>query len=186
MRGATVKGGNTLSLIHIKGGTKQRGIVEVLRVSIATLAVQLLAYIITAIELTAILQRGNSQLLYLLHRQVQVFPVMSVVSMAVILHLIGLVVVATRVIHHHDKCAVQFVAHHFLIERLRCILLGRSQCLAVLVAESIGELLDGLTQCDDQHVVHLAQHLRLTLLNILGLLSFSHHLTQLQTKLTQL
>ena len=49
MSGAAVEGGNTLGLVHAEGGAKERLIVEVLRVGIATLAIQELTHIVTAV-----------------------------------------------------------------------------------------------------------------------------------------
>ena len=71
---------------------------------------------------------------------------MTVVGVAVVLHLVGLVVGAAWVIHHHDKGAVEFLAHGSVVETLGSIGLRLAHLLAVLVAEGVAELLDRLAQ----------------------------------------
>ena len=130
-------------------------------------------------------QRTDSHLFDVVHGQVDVFPVMAVVGVAVVFHLIGLVIVAARVVHHHDEAAVQFLAYHFLVERLRRELTGLADSLSLLVAEGIGKGLHGFANGELQHVVDLSQHARLGFLQRCAFLAFLHHLAQLKPELTQ-
>ena len=186
MGGAAVEGTDTLCLGHTEGGAKQGAIVIVLQIGIPAFPVQLFAYVIAGIEFPAVFQRGDGKLLDVVHRQVEVFPVMSVVGMTVILHLESLIVRTTGVVHHHDKRTVQLAAHRLLVERLRGVFLRLCQLLAVLVLKGISELLHGFSYGQAEHLVYLCQRLRLGLLDIRRFLAVSHHLTQLQTVLTQL
>ena len=186
MRRTTVEGTDALGLGHTESGIKERCIVVVFQISETTFAVELLAHIITAIELAPVFQRRNSQLLDIIHRQVQVFPVMTVVGMTIILHLVGLVVRTARVVHHHDKRTVQLPTDSLFIERFRGVTLRLCQLFAVLILEGISELLHRLAQGETQHLVNLSQRFSLSLLNISSFLTLSHHLTQLETILTEL
>ena len=90
---------------------------------------------------------------------------MSVVGVTVEVHLVSLVVLAARVVHHHDECAVQrLLACEQLEELLRSIFLG-FETLSVLVLESVCELCYRLTECELQHVVYSAEHLCLLCLD---------------------
>ena len=186
MSGTTVEGRDALGLVHIKGGTKKGGIVVVLQIAIATLAVELLADIIAGIELATVFQSIDGQLFDVLHRKIQVFPVVTVVGMAIIFHLKGLVVFATGVVHYHYEGAIQRTAYRFLIERLRRVFLHGGDGLAVFILEGIAEFLNRLAQGDHQHMIYLAEHLSLTLLDVFGLLAVGHHTAQFQALLTQL
>ena len=183
---ATVKGVDALGLVHTKGGREERSIVEVFGVEVSACAVELLTHIIRAIHLAAIFQRGNGQLCYLLHGQVQIFPVLTVVGVAVIFHLVGFVIGVAWVVHHHDEGALKLSAHSGIIKLLRGIGLGFAHHLAVFVAESIGKLFHGLAQRYRQHVVDGAQHLCLAVGNGCRLLAVGHHLTQFEAELAQL
>ena len=90
---------------------------------------------------------------------------MAVVGVTVILHLVGLVIRPTRIVHRHDESAVDGAAHHLLIERLRRVRLGRTDRLAALVAEGIGELLKRFADSQRKHLVNLTQHTRLGLVD---------------------
>ena len=116
MRGAAVVGEDALCLVHRELGVEEHGIVVVVKVCISACAVELLAHVVTAIEFTSVFQRSHGKLLDVVHGQVEINPVGSVLHVAVVFHFVGLVVVAARVVHHHDECAVEFFAHHFLIE----------------------------------------------------------------------
>ena len=111
---------------------------------------------------------------------------MAVIGVAVILHLVGLVVFAARVVHHHDEGAVERVAYGLIVERLGGIALGGSQGASVLVGECVGKLLHGFADSESQDVVDGAQHLGLALADVLSLLAGSHHRAQFKTILTQL
>ena len=106
--------------------------------------------------------------------------------MTVVLHLVGLIVVAARVVHHHDEGAVELAAHHLLVEGARGVLARLAYLPSVLVAEGVGELLRGLAHGELQHVVDLAEHAHLGFLERGLLASLLHHLAQLQTILAQL
>ena len=106
--------------------------------------------------------------------------------MTVVLHLVGLEILTTRVVHHHDESAVDGSAHHFLIERQRGVLLRLAERTAVLILEGIGERLRGCTQRQFEHAVDLCQHVGLGLGDIGRLLLLGHHIAQLEAELAQL
>ena len=133
-----------------------------------------------------ILQRGDGELGYLLHRQVQILPVMTIVSVAVVLYLVCLVVRTAWIVHHHQEGTVQVLAYGFLIETLRSILLRLANLLAILVAESIGKFLYRFAESKTQHVINLTEHLVLASLDSCRLLTLSHHLAEFQTILAEL
>ena len=92
----------------------------------------------------------------------------------------------TRVVHHHDECAVELVAYGGVVELLRGVLLGFAHSVAVFVAEGVCKLLHRLSERERKHVVDLGKHLCLALLYGCGFLSVGHHLAQLKSKLAQL
>ena len=187
MRGAAVEGADALGLAHGECGLEERGIVEVLGVGIAALAVEHLSHVVRAVELVPRLQRADGQLLDVVHGQVHILPVLSVLRMAVQLHLVCLIVVASWVVHHHDEGAVELLAvHHLLIERHGCELARLAHLLALGIAEGIGEMLGRCADDELQHVVDLAEHACLGLLQCGRLLAFLHHLAQLQSVFAQL
>ena len=49
-----------------------------------------------------------------LHRQVEILPVVAIVSVSVVLHLVGLVVWTTWVVHHHQEGAVPVSYTHLI------------------------------------------------------------------------
>ena len=182
----TVEGGYALSLVHGERSVEQRSVVKVVEVGIAALAIKLLSDVIGGVHLATILEGCNGKGLDVLHREVEILPVVPVVGVAVVLHLVGLVVVVTGVVHHHDESAVQGATDGLLIELTRGVFAGCGHSLALLVAEGVGELLDGLAKGNDQHMVYLAEHLGLALLDILLFLSVSQHLAQFEPLLTEL
>ena len=186
MSRATVECRDALRLVHRERSTKQTSIIEVVECQVATLAIELFAHIIAGVHLMSILQGSNGELGDFFHRQVQVLPVMSIISMAVILHLIGLVIRATRVVHHHQESTIQAMSYRLLVEALRSIFLSLAHLLAVLVTEGIGKLLHWFAKCQRQHVIDGSEHLILTSLDGARLLALCHHLAQLQAILTQL
>ena len=105
--------------------------------------------------------------------------------MAVELHLIGLVVRASWVVHHHDESAVELVAHHLLEEFLRGICLGFSHSLSILVAMGVGELRGRFADGEGEHAIYRCEHLGLGLLDVSSFLAFSHHLAQYQSVFPQ-
>ena len=129
-------------------------------------------------------QSIDGHLLYIIHWQIDVFPVVSVIRVAVILHFVGLVVLTTRVIHYHDKSTVERFAYHLFIKRLWGIFFRLAYSLSFVILKSIGKLLwryaDGILK----HVIDLAEHTCLSLLNGRSLLVFLYHIAQLQTILT--
>ena len=56
MCGAAVKGGDALGLVHGERGAKERLVVVVLQITVATLTVKLFANIIAGIEFTTVLE----------------------------------------------------------------------------------------------------------------------------------
>ena len=185
MCGTTVEGAYSFCLVHTEGGAHQRSVVKVFGVAVSALAVEHLTHVIRAIQLTSVLKRSYSQLLNVVHRQIEVFPVVSVVGMAVELHLIGLVVRTSWVVHHHDESAVELVAHHLLEEFLRGICLGFSHSLSILVAMGVGELRGRFADGEGEHAIYRCEHLGLSLLDVSSFLAFSHHLAQYQSVLPQ-
>ena len=93
---------------------------------------------------------------------------------------------AARIVHHHEEGAVEVFSYCLLIETLRGILLSLTHLLAVLITESVGKLLHGLTQCKAEHVVYLTEHLLLASLDGSLLLAQGYHLADLQAILTEL
>ena len=106
--------------------------------------------------------------------------------MAVVFHLKRLVIGAARVVHHHDKRAIERSAHRFPVKLLRRECHRFAHCLAILVGEGIGKLFYRLTQREAEHVIDGAEHLAFTCLDGIGLLLVCHHIAQFQPKLTQL
>ena len=106
--------------------------------------------------------------------------------MAVVFHLISLVVRTARVVHHHDECAFDAIAHNLVEEFLRSIFLRRAYSLAVLVGESISKLLNRFTESHREHVVDSGEHLSLALVDSLSVLSLGNHIAKFETKLAQL
>ena len=102
--------------------------------------------------------------------------------MAVILHLVGLVIRTSRIIHDHDESTVEGAAHSSLVERLRCVGLRRSDSFAVLVAECIGELLYRFAQRQGENVIDCSEHLCLALLDVGRLFTVSDHTAQFQSE----
>ena len=133
-----------------------------------------------------VLQRGDGELGNLLHRQVQILPVMTIVSVAVVLYLVCLVVRTAWVVHHHQEGTVEILAYGFLIETLRSILLSLAYLLTVLVAESIGKFLYRFAESKTQHVINLTEHLVLASLDSCRFLALSHHFAEFQTILAEL
>ena len=180
-----VECGDAVSLVHWECCREERTVVEVVDVAVSALAVEELAHVVRAVHLLAVLQRCDGEVGNLVHRQVEILPVVSVVCVAVEVHLVSLVVFAARVVHYHDECAVEsLLAGQFLEERLRSVFLGL-QRLAVLVFESECELCHRLAESEFQHVVDSAEHVGLLCLDsLLGFL-LSHHLAQLQSVFAQ-
>ena len=133
-----------------------------------------------------VLQRGDGELGNLLHRQVQILPVMAIVSVAVVFYLVCLVVRTAWIVHHHQEGTVQVLAYGFLIETLRSILFSLANLLAILVAESIGKFLYRFSESKTQRVLNLTEHLVLASLDSCRLLTLSHHLAEFQTILAKL
>ena len=133
-----------------------------------------------------ILQGSDGELRNLLHRQVQVLPVMTIVGMTVVFYLVCLVIRTAWVVHHHDEGAVEILTNRLLIETLRSILLSLTNLLAILITESISEFLYRLAQSKAEHAINLSQHFGLTSLNSSSFLSLSYHLAEFQTILTEL
>ena len=106
--------------------------------------------------------------------------------MAVVFHLISLVVRTARVVHNHDKCAFDAIAHNLAEEFLRSIFLRSAYSLAVLVGESISKLLNRFAESHREHVVDGGEHLSLALVDSLSVLSLGNHIAKFKTKLTQL
>ena len=133
-----------------------------------------------------ILQGSDGELRNLLHRQVQVLPVMTIVGVAVVLYLVCLVIRTAWVVHHHQEGTVEVLANSLLIETLRSIFLSLAYLLAILVAECIGKLLHRLTQSKAEHVINLGKHLCLTSLDSSRFLALGYHLAELETILAEL
>ena len=186
MCGAAVESGDAVGLVHGERRAEECGIVVVVNVQITPLAVELLAYIIAGVHLRRVFQRGDGHSGNLLHRQVDVFPVVSVIRVAVIFNFVSLVVRAARVVHSHDESPVDRTAHGLLVEFLRRIGLCRACLFPVLVLEGIRETLHRLAQRECQDMVDAGKHLRLACLDgCLRLLS-GHHPAQLQSVFPQL
>ena len=177
---------DALSLCHRECGVEERTVVIVLCIEIAQLAVELLAYVVRRIHLLAVLERSDGEVGDVLHREVEVLPVLSVVDVTVILHLVCLVIRTARVVHHHDECAFEWTANGVVVELLRCELARFADRLAFLVAELVCKFLHRLTHCHGEHAINGAEHLCLAVLDGLLLLSVSHHLAELQTILAEL
>ena len=185
MCGAAVESGDALGLVHSEGSTEKGGIVEIVGIGIATLTVQELTHIIAAVKFATVFERGDGHLLDVLHRQVDVFPVVTIVGVTVVFHLVCLIIRPAGIVHRHDKSAVDGSAHHRLAEGLRRIGLGRSDCLAVLVLKNIGELLRRFADGHDEHLIDLAEHADLGLVDGGLLTILLGHIPQLQTIFAQ-
>ena len=177
---------DTVGLVHRECGREERCVVVVLSIRESTLTVKLLAYVVRRIHLLAVLERSDSQLCNLIHRQVEVLPVGSVVHVAVVLYLVCLVIRTTRVVHHHDECALNRVAHYLVVERLRCEAARLAYGTTVLVAELVCEFLHRLAICHREHTIDGREHLGLAVGNGLWLLAGSHHAMQLKSILAKL
>ena len=186
MSGATVESHDALGLVHGERRAEERTVVVVVEVEIAPLAVELLGHVVGGVEFAAILDGGNGHLLDVVHRKIDVFPVVAVVGMAVVFHLIGLVVRTARVVHRHDERAVDRTAHRGLVELQRGVFPRCANGLALLVGKGEGELLHGLAEGDGEDVVDGAEHLYLALLQGCRFLAVGTHLAQFEAKLPQL
>ena len=131
-------------------------------------------------------QRSNGHRGYFVHRQVKILPVMTVVSMPVILYFIGFMIRTSRVVHDHDKRSVKRSTHSSLIKLSGRIGTGRACGLTVLVAKSISKCFYRLTHCHYQHIIDGSKHFCLALYNGIGFLSCRNHTAKLQSKLAQL
>ena len=85
--------------------------------------------------------------------------------MAIVFHFVSLEILTTRIVHDHNKSAIEWTTHHFLIETQRGILLGLGNGLAVLILESIGKLLNRLAKGHLEHTINLGEHLGLLFLD---------------------
>ena len=89
---ATIKSLDTLSFVHCEGITEERSIVVVIKCCDPLRAVKLTTYIAGVIHHRIVLERCDSHLLDLIHGEVDVRPVLTIVSVTVIFDLIDLVV----------------------------------------------------------------------------------------------
>ena len=110
---------------------------------------------------------------------------MAVVGVTVVFHLVSLIIWTAGIIHRHNESAIDRAAHHLLAEGLRCIGLGWSDSLAVLVLKGIGELLRRFADSHHEHLVDLAEHTRLGLVDGSLLTILLGHIPQLQTIFAQ-
>ena len=146
MSWTTIESCNTLCLVHWEGCSEKCCIVIVIQVKITTLAVELLTHIITGVHLRWVFQRSNSHLRNILHWKIHILPVMTIVGVAIILNLVGLIVRTTRVVHSHNKGTIKRTAHCLLVEFLWCIGLCLTNLLTILILESKGKGLHWLAQ----------------------------------------
>ena len=110
---------------------------------------------------------------------------MAVVGVAVVFYLVGLVIRASRIVHRHDESAVDGASHHFLIERLGGVLLGRADSLAALRLKGIGELLRRFADSQRDHLVDLGEHPDLGLVDAGLLAVLLGHIAELKTILAE-
>ena len=136
--GATVKGLDALSLVHCERITEKRSIVVVVECCDPLRAVKFTTHIARVIHHRIVLERCDSHLLDLIHGEVDVRPVLTIVSVAVIFDLIDLVVRTRRIIHQHHKLPTEVSTYKALVEGLRCIGLCRDG-LALLITKRIRE-----------------------------------------------
>ena len=102
--------------------------------------------------------------------------------MSVKINLIGLVVIASRVVHNHDKGALNLlVAENFFGKRHRCVSLCFGLGNTFFVGESVIKLRWRLTEDEAKHAIDISKHA--CLLRFYGslFLSGSNHITQDQT-----
>ena len=116
MRRAAGEGLDALFLIHIEGGAHERFIIIVFHIEQATLGIQELAYVAREIHHGAVLQRSDSHLFDIFHRQIDVRPVLPIVAMTVVIYFIALVVLARGIVHNHHIIGQQILVAILLEE----------------------------------------------------------------------
>ena len=106
--------------------------------------------------------------------------------MTIVLHLISLVIRTTRIVHRHDESTSDRTSHNFLGKLKRGVLLSWCKGFALLVLKGISEGLNRFSDGQTEDAIDLRQHLGLSLVDISSRLLRSHHITQLESELTQL
>ena len=89
----------------------------------------------------------------ILDRKVYVRPVLAIVSVAVVIDLIQLIIIAARIVHQHDIVVFQIVPDIFLEEGLRRIFL-RLYRIPFSVFASPREFRRRLSQVQYEHTVN--------------------------------
>ena len=153
-------GVDALLLVHPEGDAHQGLVVVVVQVGEAFLPQEELVHVAGEVEGGVVLDGGDGHLLDLIHREVQIDPVLAVIDMAVVVDLIDLVVLATRVVHDHDVVLLEVLADVLVIEGLRGVFL-RGDHVALGIGPGPGELLRRETQAQDEDPVNLLELLHL-------------------------
>ena len=168
MRGGAGVRVDALLLVHAEGNAHQGLVVEVVQVREALVAEEELADVAGEVEGRVVLDGGDGHLLDLVHREVQVHPVLAVVDVAVVIDLIDLVVLVARVVHDHDVVVLEVRADVLLVEGLRSVRL-RVHDIALGVGPGPGELGRGNAEAEREDAVDFLELGRLHRLQVRAL-----------------
>ena len=167
MGAAAVEALDALFLVHAERRAEETAVVVVVQVERTFLGIQELTHVATEVHHGAVFQAGNGHFFDVLDRQIDVQPIVSVVSVTVIINFIYLVERTRRVVHQHDVIGVQvFSAAYFLVETLGRVSLGLLGIFPVdfrCPSKRSRRLSVGI----DQHTVNRFHHVHLLLFQFL-------------------
>ena len=144
---------DTLFLIHAESRTHQWTVIVEVYIQNTSVTIEELAYVAREIHHGAVLDGSDSHLFDILDRKVYVRPVLAIVSVAVVIDLIQLIIIAARIVHQHDIVVFQIVPDIFLEEGLRRIFL-RLYRIPFSVFASPREFRRRLSQVQYEHTVN--------------------------------
>ena len=124
MAGSRSKSRDAFSLRHREVSVEERTVVVVVEAQYTRLFVVELAHVARHVHTHTVLDAGNGHLLDFFDRQVEVGPVVAVVSVAVEVDGIGLVVRTRGVVHEQHVVVFQIPTYKALVERERSVLLS--------------------------------------------------------------
>ena len=178
------EGADAVGLRHGEGRVEEIAVVKVVEREDARLAIVELAHVARVVHAGAVLDRGDGHLLDLVHRQIDVRPVVAVVGVAIEIDGVGFVIGARGVVHEHDV-AREVATHEAIVERARGVALG-AHGLAVLVAQRPGEFCRGRAEAGGEDAVDGRELARLALLELRVALTGSVGLAQFEPVFAEL
>ena len=155
-----------LGLVHPEIGPEKGRIIIVVEIECSAAGIEEFSDIAGEIHRASAFDGSYGHFLYLLYRQIDKQPVMSVIDMAVVLYLIHLSIFAGRVVHHHDIIVLKVFPDIFVIERLRGILFGTQQ-IAILIPHGPLERNRRFPEKIHEHAVYFRKHFFLAVLQSL-------------------